>query len=119
MEKLEQQLRFFMELDKQKEITRQNYLASGSRKEGDAEHAWHIAVMAFLFSEYANEEIDVLKTIKMLLLHDVIEIDAGDTYAYDTEANKTKKEREKSGGEDLRTSSDRAKRRISRALGRI
>ncbi len=94
MEKLEQQIRFLLELDKQKEIQRQTYLADGSRKEGDAEHAWHLAIMAFLLADYANEKIDVLKTIKMVLLHDVIEIDAGDTYAYDTEGLKTKKDRE-------------------------
>ena len=94
MERLEQQLRFILELDKQKKIGRQTYLADGSRKEGDAEHAWHMAVMAFLLADYSNAEIDVLKTMKMILLHDVIEIDAGDTYAYDNEANKTKKARE-------------------------
>lgn len=94
MERLEQQLRFILELDKQKQIGRQTYLADGSRKEGDAEHAWHMAVMAFLLADYSNAEIDVLKTMKMILLHDVIEIDAGDTYAYDNEANKTKKARE-------------------------
>ncbi len=94
MERLEQQLRFILELDKQKKIGRQTYLADGSRKEGDAEHAWHMAVMAFLLADYSNTEIDVLKTMKMILLHDVIEIDAGDTYAYDNEANKTKKARE-------------------------
>lgn len=87
-------MRFLLELDKQKEIVRQTYLADGSRREGDAEHAWHLAVMAFLLSEYANETIDVPKTIKMLLLHDVVEIDAGDTYAYDDEGNQTKRERE-------------------------
>ncbi len=94
MERLERQLRFLLELDKQKEIVRQTYLADASRKEGDAEHAWHLAVMAFLLADYANEEIDVLKTIKMVLLHDVVEIDAGDTYAYDTEGSKTKRIRE-------------------------
>ncbi len=94
MEELEQQIRFLLELDKQKKIGRQTYLADGSRKEGDAEHAWHLAVMAFMLADYANQKIDVLKTVKMVLLHDVIEIDAGDTYAYDTEANKTKRDRE-------------------------
>ena len=94
MERLKQQLRFILELDKQKEIGRQTYLADGSRKEGDAEHAWHMAVMAFLLADYSNVKIDVLKTMKMILLHDVIEIDAGDTYAYDDKANKTKKARE-------------------------
>lgn len=80
--RLEQQLDFIREIDKEKEIFRQNYLVSGSRKENDAEHAWHMAIMVFLLSEYANEEIDVLKTIRMLLIHDIVEIDAGDTYAY-------------------------------------
>ncbi len=94
MERLERQLQFLLELDKQKEIVRQTYLADASRKEGDAEHAWHLAVMAFLLADYANEEIDVLKTVKMVLLHDVVEIDAGDTYAYDTEGSKTKRIRE-------------------------
>lgn len=94
MERLKRQLAFLLELDKQKKIGRQTYLADGSRKEGDAEHAWHMAVMAFLLADYANEKIDVLKTMKMILLHDVIEIDAGDTYAYDTEGNRTKKARE-------------------------
>lgn len=94
MERLEKQLQFVLELDKQKEIMRQTYLADGSRKEGDAEHAWHMAIMAFLLADYANEKIDVLKTIKMVLLHDVVEIDAGDTYAYDTKGNETKRARE-------------------------
>lgn len=94
MERLESQLQFLMELDKQKEIVRQTYLSDGGRKEGDAEHAWHMAVMAIALAEYANESIDLLKALKMILMHDVIEIDAGDTYAYDEDGNKTKKERE-------------------------
>ena len=81
-------------LEQQKEIVRQTYLADASRKEGDAEHAWHIAVMAFLLADYSNEPIDVLKTVKMALLHDVVEIDAGDTYAYDTKGNQDKRQRE-------------------------
>lgn len=101
MERLEQQMRFILELDKQKKIGRQTYLADGSRKEGDAEHAWHMAIMAFLLAEYANEEIDVLKTVKMILMHDVVEIDAGDTYAYDAEGNKTKKVREQKAADRI------------------
>ena len=101
MERLKQQLQFLLELDKQKEIGRQTYLADGSRKEGDAEHAWHMAIMAFLLADYANEKIDVLKTIKMILMHDVVEIDAGDTYAYDTEGNKTKKLREEKAADRI------------------
>lgn len=94
MTDFEKQMAFIMELDKIKKIGRQTYLSDASRKENDAEHSWHLALMAFVFADYANEQIDVLKTMKMVLLHDVIEIDAGDTYAYDTEANKTKRDRE-------------------------
>ena len=94
MTDFEKQISFIMELDKIKKITRQTYLSDGSRKENDAEHSWHLALMAFVLADYANEPVDVLKTMKMVLLHDVIEIDAGDTYAYDTEGNKTKRERE-------------------------
>ena len=93
-ERLKKQLDFILEADKVKNIMRQTYLADGKRKENDAEHSWHLALMAFVLADYANEPIDVLKTMKMVLLHDVIEIDAGDTYAYDTEGNKTKRERE-------------------------
>lgn len=94
MDRLEQQLSFLLELDKQKEIIRQTYLADGSRKETDAEHAWHMAIMCMVLSEYANEPIDVAKTVMMLLTHDLVEIDAGDTYAYDEQGNATKQERE-------------------------
>lgn len=101
MDKLERQMRFLLELDKQKEIGRQTYLADGSRKEGDAEHAWHMAVMAFLLADYANEPIDVLKAVKMALMHDVVEIDAGDTYAYDTKGNQTKRDREQKAADRI------------------
>ena len=94
MTDFEKQINFIMELDKIKKIGRQTYLSDGSRKENDAEHSWHLALMAFVFADYTNEPIDVLKTMKMVLLHDVIEIDAGGTDAYDTEGNKTKRERE-------------------------
>lgn len=101
MDKLERQMRFLLELDKQKEIGRQTYLADGSRKEGDAEHAWHMAVMAFLLADYANEPIDVLKAVKMALMHDVVEIDAGDTYAYDAKGNQTKRDREQKAADRI------------------
>lgn len=94
LERFEKQLNFVREIDKEKQIFRQTYLADGKRKENDAEHAWHMAIMAFLLSEYANEEIDVLKTIRMILIHDVVEIDAGDTYAYDDAAKISQRERE-------------------------
>ena len=93
-ERLIKQFDFIKEIDKEKFIKRMTYLSDGETKENDAEHAWHMAVMTILLSEYANEEIDVLKTISMLLIHDIVEIDAGDTYAYDEEAKKTQKERE-------------------------
>lgn len=90
----QKQIEFILELDKIKHIGRQTYLCDGSRKENDAEHSWHLALMCFVLADYANEPIDVLKTMKMVLLHDVIEIDAGDTYAYDAEGNKSKRDRE-------------------------
>lgn len=101
MDRLEKQLDFIREIDKEKEIFRQTYLADASRRENDAEHAWHMAVMTLLLSEYANEKIDVLKTVAMLLIHDVVEIDAGDTYAYDEEAKKTQAEREQRAAERI------------------
>ncbi|MDO4261186.1 MAG: HD domain-containing protein [Eubacteriales bacterium] len=101
MDRLERQLSFLMEIDRQKEIIRQTYLADGSRKETDAEHAWHMAVMCAVLSEYANEPIDVARTVLMLLTHDLVEIDAGDTYAYDTEGNATKRERELKAAERI------------------
>lgn len=85
---------FALELDKEKFIGRQTYLYDASRKENDAEHAWHMAVMAILLEDYSNEKIDLLKTIKMILLHDVVEIDAGDTYAYDEVGKASQEERE-------------------------
>lgn len=90
-----------MEADRQKEIIRQTYLADGSRKETDAEHAWHLALMCMVLSEYANEPIDVARTVMMLLVHDLVEIDAGDTYAYDREGNATKRQREEKAAERI------------------
>lgn len=101
MTRLEKQMAFIEEVDKIKLIGRQNYLADGSRKENDAEHSWHLALMTMLLSEYSNEEIDVLKTMGMVLIHDIVEIDAGDTYAYDYEAQKTQKERELAAAERI------------------
>ena len=82
LERLEKQMAFIREIDKEKFIGRQTYLSDGKRKENDAEHAWHMAIMAVLLAEYSNEPIDVLRTVTMLLIHDIVEIDAGDTYAY-------------------------------------
>ncbi|MCR4888275.1 MAG: HD domain-containing protein [Ruminococcus sp.] len=93
-ERLKKQLDFMLELDKMKNLYRQTYVLHEDRKENDAEHSWHIAILAFLLAEYSNEPIDVTHVMKMVLLHDVIEIDAGDTYCYDTEGYKSKAERE-------------------------
>ena len=100
-ERLDKLFCFIREIDKEKKINRQTYLADASRKENDAEHAWHAAVMTVLLSEYASEKIDVLKTVTMILLHDVVEIDAGDTYAYDEEGKKTQHQREEQAAERI------------------
>ena len=93
-ERLQKQMDFILEIDKSKNVFRQTYLADGGRKENDGEHSWHLAVMAFLLAEHANSPVDVLKVMKMVLIHDLVEIDAGDTYAYDTSGNETKRARE-------------------------
>ena len=99
--RLEQQIAFCREIDKEKFIGRQTWLTGAVRKENDAEHAWHMAVMTVLLSEYANEEIDVLRTMTILLIHDLVEIYAGDTYAYDEEGKKTQKSRELAAADRL------------------
>jgi putative hydrolase of HD superfamily len=94
-ERLEKQLSFIVEIDKLKRIVRQTILTDRSRQENDAEHSWHMAVMALLLSEYANENhIDLFRVIKMILIHDLVEIDAGDTYCYDEHGRKDQRERE-------------------------
>ena len=100
-ERLEKQLAFALEIDKAKNVFRQTHLTGYTRNENDAEHSWHMALMAYLLKEYANEKVDITKVMVMCLIHDIVEIDAGDTYAYDTVSQQTKKERE-----------DRAKERI-------
>lgn len=93
-ERLKKQMDFLLEVDKLKLINRQTYLSNGERKENDAEHSWHLALMAVLLQEYSNEHIDITKVITMVLIHDLVEIDAGDTYAYDAAGNQSKRERE-------------------------
>ena len=93
-ERLQKQIAFILETDKEKNILRQTHLSGGGRQENDAEHAWHMAMMVYLLKEYSNEKIDVAKTMLMALIHDVVEIDAGDTYAYDEKDLATQKERE-------------------------
>lgn len=100
MTRLEQQLEFIREIDKVKNIYRQTYLADGERKENDAEHSWHIAVMAVLLKEYVPEA-DILKAMIMVLIHDLVEIDAGDTYAYDMKGAETKRQREVKAAERI------------------
>ncbi len=92
--RIDKQVAFSLEVDKIKNIFRQTHLSNAGRNENDAEHSWHMALMAYLFKEYANEKIDVSKVMLMCLIHDIVEIDAGDTYAYDTENLKTQKARE-------------------------
>ena len=101
MKELDALFDFFREIDKEKLIERKTYVTGAVRWENDAEHAWHMAIMTVLLSEYANEEIDVLKTVTMLLIHDIVEIDAGDTYAYDPEGKKTQKERERKAADRI------------------
>ena len=101
MDRLDRLFDFFREIDNEKKIKRQTLLTGGKSQENDAEHAWHMAIMTVLLSSYSNEEIDVLKTMTMLLVHDIVEIDAGDTFAYDEEAKKTQEEREKKAADRI------------------
>ena len=93
-ERLERQLAFALEIDKEKNIFRQTHLSGHGRNENDAEHAWHMAIMAYLLREYSNEDVDIAKVMLMCLIHDIVEIDAGDTYAYDDDGLKTQEVRE-------------------------
>ena len=92
MERLKKQMEFIVEIDKVKNIFRQTYLADRGRKENDAEHSWHLALMAVLLKEYSSEEVDLSRVVPMVLVHDLVEIDAGDTYAYDAAGVSTQKE---------------------------
>ena len=100
-ERLERQLAFALEIDKEKNVFRQTHLSGQGRRENDAEHAWHMALMAWLLREYSNEETDIAKVMLMCLIHDIVEIDAGDTYAYDKENKKTQKIREDAAKERI------------------
>ena len=94
-QRFQKQLDFILEADKEKTILRQTHLTGYLRQENDAEHAWHMAMMVYLLKEYANEEIDLARTMMMALIHDIVEIDAGDTYAYDSAGKATQAERER------------------------
>ena len=100
-ERFEKQLAFILEADKEKNIFRQTHLSGHGRRENDAEHAWHMAMMIYLLKEYANEPIDLAKTMMMALIHDIVEIDAGDTYAYDAAAMESQAERERLAAERI------------------
>jgi putative hydrolase of HD superfamily len=100
-ERLRSQLDFALEIDKEKNIFRRTHLTNNGRNENDAEHAWHMAIMAYLLREYSNEQIDIAKVMLMCLIHDIVEIDAGDTYAYDENGLKTQKEREEKAKERI------------------
>lgn len=101
MDRLQKQIEFIIEVDKLKDIIRQTHLTNGERKENDAEHSWHLSLMAVFLSEYSKEPVDVLQVIKMVLIHDLVEIDAGDTYLYDEEGNGTKAAREQKAAERI------------------
>ena len=100
-DKLKQQLDFILEIDKEKNILRQTHLSGHGRRENDAEHAWHMAIMAYLLKEYSNEPVDITKVMIMCLIHDIVEIDDRHTYAYDTEGLKTQKAREDAAKERI------------------
>jgi putative hydrolase of HD superfamily len=93
-ERFERQIAFILEIDKLKTIIRRTYLLNTDRAENTAEHSWHLAIMAILLAEHANEPVDVAKVVKMVVIHDIVEIDAGDTYFYDANAALDKAERE-------------------------
>ena len=100
-DRLKQQLDFILEIDQEKNILRQTHLSHHGRQENDAEHAWHMTIMAYLLKEYANEPIDIAKVMMMCLLHDIVEIDAGDTYAYDEVGKQTQQAREAAAKERI------------------
>ena len=93
-DRLQRQIRFILEIDALKSVLRRSYLLGADRPENSAEHSWHVAVMAVLLAEHANEPVDVARVVRMLLIHDVVEVDAGDTYVYDTAGAEAKAERE-------------------------
>ncbi len=99
--RLSQQIDFILEIDKLKQVLRQTSLTDGSRQENSAEHSWHLAMMAIALSEYAPQPINQLRVVKMLLLHDLVEIDAGDTFCFDTQANLDKADREQQAADRL------------------
>ena len=100
-DRLKKQINFMLELDKMKNLYRQTYVLHEDRKENDAEHSWHLGIMAFLLAEHSDIPVNTEKVIKMVLIHDIVEIDAGDTYCYDNEGYKTKAEREEKAAQRI------------------
>jgi putative hydrolase of HD superfamily len=100
-ERLLRQIEFVVEIDRLKAVERRTTLVDRSRQENSAEHSWHIALMAVLLAEHARDDVDLLRVVKMLLVHDLVEIDAGDTFCYDPAANEDKDERERRAAERL------------------
>ncbi len=101
MDRFDQQIGFILEIDKLKSVIRRTYLIDADRRENSAEHSWHLAIMAILLAEHANEAINVPRVVKMVLIHDVVEIDAGDTYIYDSAGGADKLERERGAAKRL------------------
>ncbi len=100
-DRLKKQIEFLVEIDKMKNVFRRTVLIDGSRRENDAEHSWHFAMLALILNEYCSEVIDVSRVIKIAICHDLVEIYAGDTFAYDSEGHKDKEKREKESAEKL------------------
>ena len=100
-DRLKEQLAFLVEIDKLKSIVRQTHLLDTPRRENSAEHSWHVAMMAILLCEYAREAIDPLRVLQMLLIHDIVEIDAGDTFCYDPQGALDKEQREKEAADRI------------------
>lgn len=100
-DRLFRQIQFLTEIDKLKSVYRQTFLLNRTRNENDAEHSWHLGMLALILFEYANQEIDLLHVIKLVLIHDLIEIDAGDTFAYDEKGYEDKAIREQKAAERI------------------
>lgn len=100
-ERIDRQMQFILEIDKLKDIQRRNYLLNFGRRENSSEHSWHVAIMAMVLAEHGDQKVDLCRVISMLIVHDLVEIDAGDTYCYDQTASWDKSDREKEAAERL------------------
>lgn len=100
-EKLKKQIEFIITIDEMKNVLRRNLVVDGSRRENDAEHSWHLAVMAMILEEYSADKVDISKVLKIALVHDLVEVYAGDTFAYDVKGNEDKLDREIMAAEKL------------------